>query len=90
MVYVVVALAFAAVWLFALVDAIRVRELAWAQSGRNKTVWVVLLAVSVAATFVYLALVRRSVHAAERHIQKQADAAERRVQRVRGGGAARP
>ncbi len=86
LVYVLIAVACGALWLFALIDAIRVPERAWARTGRNKTVWVVLL-VSFAGTVVYLTLVRRSIHAAERHIQKKASAAERRFQKVRDGTA---
>ena len=58
--YIVIALAFLGLYLFALIDAIRTPEAVWREAGRNKTLWVVVLALgSCAASVVYLLMTRR-------------------------------
>lgn len=58
--YIVIALAFLGLYLFALIDAIRTPEAVWREAGRNKTLWVVVLALgSCAASLVYLLMTRR-------------------------------
>lgn len=62
--YVAVALVLAGLYLFALIDAARVPAGVWRATGRSKTAWVVVLAVGVlAASAVYLLVVRRSLRA---------------------------
>ena len=62
--YVAVALVLVGLYLFALVDAARIPSAVWRATGRNKTAWIVVLALGVlAASAMYLLLVRRSLRA---------------------------
>jgi hypothetical protein len=65
-VYVVIICAYVALWLFAIVDAVRIPESTWTATGRSKIAWVVVLVVLNFACLVYVILIRRSLHDAQR------------------------
>ena len=62
--YVAIAAGLLALYLFALIDAVRIPSPVWAATGRSKSAWVLALAFGVfAASVVYLLMVRGSLRA---------------------------
>lgn len=85
-VFVAVFVALIGLWLFAFVDAAGIPATTWTASGRNKTAWMIaLLIVSIGASVVYVAVVRRQLRDAQAQEARERTVRAERAQELAGG-----